>query len=200
LSRCSPHHVRGEDLDKETRTTLSKECKGCAEIFQEPVKTGGKRAAGKGKQPMTKSMQTQVVKQREPRPRSHKVRYFILTAEELTLSMWMEGGQRGPTCFQPSAKMSSRRYCVTRRSWQRMCWAQGATMPTSHLLRFPHATALHGGRDVDYSQDAYTDISTSPFGSVVRAGRRWWCRCRRLAFLSRLSTSLLSCHMCYSTL
>ena len=60
---------RGEDLEEETRATLSKECKGCAEIFQEPIKTGGKRTRGKGSKPMTKKTQTQVVKQREPRHR-----------------------------------------------------------------------------------------------------------------------------------
>ena len=53
---------RGEDLEEETRATLSKECKGCAEIFQEPIKTGGKRTRGKGNKPMTKKTQTQVVK------------------------------------------------------------------------------------------------------------------------------------------
>jgi hypothetical protein len=36
--------------------SLRKEYKGCAEIFQGPIKTGGKRTVGKGKQPMTKRM------------------------------------------------------------------------------------------------------------------------------------------------
>jgi hypothetical protein len=52
---------------------------------QEPVKTVGKRAAGKGKQPMTKRMHTQVGKQRESHPRSHKVRYSF-SDEERELS------------------------------------------------------------------------------------------------------------------
>ncbi len=73
---------RGGDLDEETKTTLSKECKGCAEIFQEPTKTGGKRIAGKGKQPTTKRIQTQVGQQRELRPRSHRVRYNFSDEEE----------------------------------------------------------------------------------------------------------------------
>ena len=55
---------RRDDLDEETRTTHNKDCKGCAEIFQEPTKTGGKRAAGKGKQPTTKRVHTQVVTER----------------------------------------------------------------------------------------------------------------------------------------
>ena len=47
---------RGDDLDEETRAMHSKECKGCAEILQEAV--------GKGKQPTTKRIQTQVRNQR----------------------------------------------------------------------------------------------------------------------------------------
>jgi hypothetical protein len=66
---------RGDDLDEETWAIHSKECKGCAEILQEPTKKGGKRTAGKGKQPTTKRTQSQVVKQREQRTRSQQVRY-----------------------------------------------------------------------------------------------------------------------------
>ena len=73
---------RGEDLEEETRATLSKECKGCAEIFQEPIKTGGKRTRGKGNKPMTKKTQTQVVKQRESRHRSQKDWYNFSDEEE----------------------------------------------------------------------------------------------------------------------
>jgi hypothetical protein len=36
---------------------------------------------GKGKQPTTKRIKTQVVKQRDPRPRSHKVRYSFSDEE-----------------------------------------------------------------------------------------------------------------------
>ena len=54
---------RGNDLDEETRAMHSKECKGYGEILQEPTKKGGKRAAGKGKQPMTKRTQAHPVKQ-----------------------------------------------------------------------------------------------------------------------------------------
>jgi hypothetical protein len=53
---------RGDDLDEETWDIHNKECKGCAEILQEPTKKGGKRTSGKGKQPTTKRTQTQVVK------------------------------------------------------------------------------------------------------------------------------------------
>ena len=49
---------RGNDLDEETRVMHSKECKGCAEILQEPTKKGSKRAVGKGKQPTTKRIQS----------------------------------------------------------------------------------------------------------------------------------------------
>jgi hypothetical protein len=34
---------RGNDLDEEMRAIHNKECKGCAEILQEPTKKGGKR-------------------------------------------------------------------------------------------------------------------------------------------------------------
>jgi hypothetical protein len=71
-----------EDLEEETRVTLIKECKGCAEIFQEPIKTGGKRTRGKENKPMTKKTQTQVVKQREPRHKSQKDRYNFSDEEE----------------------------------------------------------------------------------------------------------------------
>ena len=50
------------DLDKDTRVIHRKECKGYVEFLQEPTKKGGKRAAGKGKQPVTKRTQSQVVK------------------------------------------------------------------------------------------------------------------------------------------
>jgi hypothetical protein len=39
---------RGDDLDEETWVIHSKECKGWAEILQEPTKKDGKRTAGKG--------------------------------------------------------------------------------------------------------------------------------------------------------
>ncbi len=55
---------RGDDLDEETRAMHSKECKGCVEILQEPTKKGKKRTVGKGKQPATKKIQTQVRNQR----------------------------------------------------------------------------------------------------------------------------------------
>ena len=73
---------RGEDLDKETRVTLSEKCKGCDEIFQEHIKTGGKRTRGKGNKPMTKETQTPVVRQRKQRHRSQKVRYNFSDEEE----------------------------------------------------------------------------------------------------------------------
>ena len=73
---------RGKDLEEETRVTLRKECKGCPEIFQEPIKTGGKRTRGKGNKPMTKKTQTQVVNQRESRHRSQKDRYNFSDEEE----------------------------------------------------------------------------------------------------------------------
>jgi hypothetical protein len=73
---------RGNDLDEELRAMHSKECKGCAEILQEPIKKGGKRAAGKGKQPTTKRTQSQVVKQREQRTRSQQVHYNFSEDEE----------------------------------------------------------------------------------------------------------------------
>jgi hypothetical protein len=72
---------RGDDLDKETRVTHTKECKGCDETFQKPTKTGGKRTMGKGKQPTTKRVHMQVVTQRELHPRSHKVRYSFIDEE-----------------------------------------------------------------------------------------------------------------------
>ena len=53
---------RGDDLDEDTRSIHRKKCKGCAEFLQEPTKKGGKREAGKGKQPATKRTQSQVVK------------------------------------------------------------------------------------------------------------------------------------------
>ena len=60
----------------------SKECKGCAEILQEPTKKGGKRAVGKGKQPMTKRTQAHTVKQREQHIRSQQVHYNFSEDEE----------------------------------------------------------------------------------------------------------------------
>ena len=73
---------RGDDLDEETRAMHSKECKGCAEILQEPTKKGSKWAEGKGKQPTTKRTQSQVVNQRELRTRSQQVRYTSPDDEE----------------------------------------------------------------------------------------------------------------------
>ncbi len=69
---------RGDDLDKETRTIHSKECKGCSE----PTKKGSKWATGKEKQPTTKRTQSQVVNQREPRTRSQQVHYNFSNDEE----------------------------------------------------------------------------------------------------------------------
>jgi hypothetical protein len=60
----------------------SKECKGCAEILQEPTKKGKKRAVGKGKQPTTKRIQTQVRNQRVLRTRSQQVHYTFSDDEE----------------------------------------------------------------------------------------------------------------------
>ena len=60
----------------------SKECKGCAEILQEPTKKGSKRSVGKGKQPTTKRTQSQVVNQRELLTRSQQVRYTSPDDEE----------------------------------------------------------------------------------------------------------------------
>ncbi len=73
---------RGDDLDEETRATHSKECKGCAEILQEPTKKGSKRSTGKGKQPTTKGTQSQTVNQRELCTRSQQVRYNFSDDEE----------------------------------------------------------------------------------------------------------------------
>ena len=64
---------RGDDLDEETRAMHSKECKGCAEMLQEPTKKSKKRTEGKGKQPGT---------QRELRTRNQQVRYTFSDDEE----------------------------------------------------------------------------------------------------------------------
>ncbi len=77
---------RGKDLDEETRAIHSKECKDCAEILQEPTRKGGKRAAGKGKQPTTKRTQSQVVKQREQHTSSQQVHYKFSDDEKTSLS------------------------------------------------------------------------------------------------------------------
>ena len=73
---------RGDDLDEETRAIHSKECKGCAEILQEPTKKDSKRAVGKGKQPTTKRTQSQVGNQRALLTRSQQIRYTFSDDEE----------------------------------------------------------------------------------------------------------------------
>ena len=64
---------RGDDLDKETRAMHSKECKGCADMLQEPTKRSKKRTEGKGKQPATR---------RALRTRDQKARYTFSDDEE----------------------------------------------------------------------------------------------------------------------
>ena len=64
---------RGDDLDKETRAMHSKECKGCADMIQEPTKRSKKRTEGKGKQPATR---------RALRTRDQKARYTFSDDEE----------------------------------------------------------------------------------------------------------------------
>jgi hypothetical protein len=73
---------RGDDLDEETRSMHIKECKGCAEILQEPTIKGKKRKAGKGKQPVTKKIQAQIRNQRVLHTRSQQVRYTFSDDEE----------------------------------------------------------------------------------------------------------------------
>ena len=73
---------RGDDLDKDTRVIHRKECKGCAELLQEPTRKGGKRTAGKGKQPVTKKTQSQVAQLREEHTRSQQVHYNLSDDEE----------------------------------------------------------------------------------------------------------------------
>ncbi len=73
---------RGDDLDEETWVIHSKECKDCSEILQEPTKKGGKRTSGKGKQPITKRTQSQVMNQQEQHTRSQQVHYKFSDDEE----------------------------------------------------------------------------------------------------------------------
>ena len=64
---------RGDDLDVETRAMHSKECKGCAEMLQEPTKKSKKGTEGKGKQSVT---------QRGLRTRNQQARYTFSDDEE----------------------------------------------------------------------------------------------------------------------
>ena len=64
---------RGNDLDEETRAMHNRECRGCAEMLQEPTKKGKKRIEGKGIQPEA---------QRGLRARNPQVRYNFSDDEE----------------------------------------------------------------------------------------------------------------------
>ena len=107
-----------------------------SEIFQEPIKTGGKRTRGKGNKPMTKKTQTQVEDlsdtddeipgylcvSADPR-RSGSAEggeNFIITAEELRLLLQVQCQVEDQTVLLTTSQ--TRRYQATFFSDSRNCY------------------------------------------------------------------------------